>query len=300
MKILITGGTGFIGRTLCPALISAGHSLTIFSRYPGRVNNTYGSKVVALSAMKTLTESHEFNAIINLSGAPVFGELWSEERKKTLLQTRIDMTQDLVQFIAKAQIKPEVFLSGSGIGFYGDQGDTILDESSPAYDDSFSRQLCIQWEAEAEKAKEYGVRVCQLRTGIVLGKDGGFLKPLILPFKLGLGGRMGSGNQWMPWIHLDDHVAICQMLLENTELAGEFNLTAPHPIINREFTKVLARILRRPAFLPLPTWALKLLLGEMSELLLGSQRIIPKRLLDAKYQFKFSELETAMRDILHN
>lgn len=300
MKILITGGTGFIGRTLCPALIAAGHSLTIFSRYPGRVNNTYGSKVVALSAMKTLTESHEFNAIINLSGAPVFGELWSEERKKTLLQTRIDMTQDLVQFIAKAQIKPEVFLSGSGIGFYGDQGDTILDESSPAYDDSFSRQLCIQWEAEAEKAKEYGVRVCQLRTGIVLGKDGGFLKPLILPFKLGLGGRMGSGNQWMPWIHLDDHVAICQMLLENTELAGEFNLTAPHPIINREFTKVLARILRRPAFLPLPTWALKLLLGEMSELLLGSQRIIPKRLLDAKYQFKFPELETAMRDILHN
>jgi len=300
MKILITGGTGFIGRTLCPALIAAGHSLTIFSRYPGRVNNTYGSKVVALSAMKTLTESHEFNAIINLSGAPVFGELWSEERKKTLLQTRIDMTQDLVQFIAKAQIKPEVFLSGSGIGFYGDQGDTILDESSPAYDDSFSRQLCIQWEAEAEKAREYGVRVCQLRTGIVLGKDGGFLKPLILPFKLGLGGRMGSGNQWMPWIHLDDHVAICQMLLENTELAGEFNLTAPHPIINREFTKVLARILRRPAFLPLPTWALKLLLGEMSELLLGSQRIIPKRLLDAKYQFKFPELETAMRDILHN
>ncbi len=298
MKILVTGGTGFIGRALCPALIAAGHSLTIFSRYPGRVNKTYGNQAVALSAMKTLTESHEFDAIINLSGAPVFGELWSEERKKTLLQTRIDMTQDLVQYIAKAQIKPKVFLSGSGVGFYGDQGDTILDESSPAHDENFSRQLCVQWEAEAEKAKEYGVRVCQLRTGLVLGKDGGFLKPLILPFKLGLGGRMGSGNQWMPWIHLDDHVAICQMLLENTELSGEINLTAPHPVINREFARILARVLRRPAFLPLPGWTLKMLFSEMAELLLGSQRVIPKRLMDAGYQFKFPELETAMRDIL--
>jgi len=298
MKILITGGTGFIGRALCPALIAAGHSLTIFSRYPGRVNKTYGNQAVALSAMKTLTESHEFDAIINLSGAPVFGELWSEERKKVLLQTRVDMTQDLVQYIAKAQIKPKVFLSGSGVGFYGDQGDTILDESSSAHDDNFSRQLCVQWEAEAEKAKEYGVRVCQLRTGLVLGKDGGFLKPLIFPFKLGLGGRMGSGNQWMPWIHLDDHVAICQMLLENTELSGEINLTAPHPVINREFARILARVLRRPAFLPLPGWTLKMLFSEMAELLLGSQRVIPKRLLDAGYQFKFPELETAMRDIL--
>jgi len=157
MKILITGGTGFIGRTLCPALIAAGHSLTIFSRYPGRVNKIYGNQVIALSAMKTLTEAHEFNAIVNLSGAPVFGELWSEERKKVLLQTRIDITQDLVQFIAKAQIKPEVFLSGSGVGFYGDQGDTILDESASVHDDNYSRQLCVQWEAEAEKAKEYGV-----------------------------------------------------------------------------------------------------------------------------------------------
>ncbi len=298
MKILITGGTGFIGRALCPVLIAAGHSLTIFSRYPGRVNKTYGNQAVALSAMKTLTESHEFDAIINLSGAPVFGELWSEERKKVLLQTRVDMTQDLVQYIAKAQIKPKVFLSGSGVGFYGDQGDTILDESSSAHDDNFSRQLCVQWEAEAEKAKEYGVRVCQLRTGLVLGKDGGFLKPLIFPFKLGLGGRMGSGNQWMPWIHLDDHVAICQMLLENTELSGEINLTAPHPVINREFARILARVLRRPAFLPLPGWTLKMLFSEMAELLLGSQRVIPKRLLDAGYQFKFPELETAMRDIL--
>jgi uncharacterized protein len=300
MKILITGGTGFIGRTLCPALIAAGHSLTIFSRYPGRVNTTYGNKVVALSAMKTLSVSHEFDAIINLSGAPIFGELWSDERKKTLLQTRMDITQDLVHFIAKAEIKPEVFLSGSGIGFYGDRSDRILDESSPAHGDNFSQQLCAQWEAEAEKAKEHGVRVCQLRTGLVLGKDGGFLKPLILPFKLGLGGRMGSGTQWMPWIHLDDHVAICQMLLENTELEGKINLTAPHPVINREFTRILARTLRRPAFLPLPTWALKMLLGEMSELLLNSQRVVPKRLLDANYPFKFSELDAAMRDVLQH
>ncbi len=301
MKILITGGTGFIGRALCPALIAAGHALTIFSRYPGRVNETYGNKVVALSAMKTLTASHEFDAIINLSGAPIFGELWSEERKKTLLQTRIDTTQDLVHFIAKAEIKPKVFLSGSGVGFYGDQGDTILDESSSARGDNFSQQICAQWEQEAEKAKEHGVRICQLRTGLVLGKGGGFLQPWILPFKFGVGGRMSSGRQWMPWIHLDDYVTICQMLLENTELEGKFNLAAPNPVINREFVRILARILRRPAFLPLPAWTFKMLLGDMSEILLNSQRVIPKRLLaDADFKFKYTDLESAMRDILQH
>ncbi len=247
--------------------------------------------------MKTLSESDHFDAIINLAGAPIFGKCWTDERKQILLHSRIDTTQDLVQFIARAQSKPEVFLSGSAIGFYGNQGDTILDESSPGHDD-FGHQLCVKWENEAEKTKEYGVRVCLLRTGLVIGKKGGFLQPMILPFKLGLGGRLGSGKQWMPWIHIDDHVAICLVLFNNTELEGAFNLTAPNPITNQVFAQTLARTLHRPAFLPAPAWILKPLLGEMSELLLGSQRVIPKRILGAGYQFEFAELEAALQQVL--
>ena len=193
--------------------------------------------------------------------------------------------------------RPEVFLSGSAIGFYGNQGDTILDETSPGHDD-FGHQLCAEWEQQAKKAKEQGVRVCLLRTGLVIGAQGGFLQPMLMPFKLGLGGRLGSGEQWMPWIHIDDHVAICLALLNNTELEGAFNLTAPNPVTNQNFAQTLAGILHRPAFLPAPAWVLKLMLGEMSELLLGSQRVVPKRMLDAGYSFKFTELDAALRDVL--
>lgn len=297
MKILMTGGTGFIGQTLCPALLAVGHTLTVYSRYPDKVNTILGDQVMPLNSLRTLSETDHFDAIINLAGAPIFGKRWTDERKQVLLHSRIDITQDLVQFIARAHTKPEVFLSGSAIGFYGNQGDTILDETSSGHDD-FGRQLCVEWENEARKAKEYGVRICLLRTGLVIGKNGGFIKPMILPFKLGLGGRLGSGKQWMPWVHIDDHVAICFTLLNNTELKGAFNLTAPNPVTNKVFAQTLANTLHRPAFLPAPTWILKLLLGEMSELLLGSQRVIPKRMLDADYQFKFTELDAALQQVL--
>jgi len=298
MRILITGGTGFIGQTLCPTLISAGHSLTIYSRFPGKVRKIFGNQVTSLNSLQSLTDSNHFGAIINLSGAPIFGELWTDERKQFVLDSRIDTTQELIRFIARAQNKPEVLLSGSAIGYYGDQGDTILDETFTTSGNSFSQQLCTQWEEEAEKAKQHGVRVCQLRTGLVIGRNGGFLQSMILPFKLGLGGRMGSGMQWMPWIHINDHIAICQTLIEHTELEGKFNLTAPNPVTNKEFTRILALALRRPAFLPLPAWLLKLLFGEMSQLLLNSQRVIPKRMLESDFQFKFTELESALRDVL--
>ncbi len=297
MKILITGGTGFIGQTLCPALLAAGHTLAVYSRYPEKVNAILGDQVIPLHSLLALSESDHYDAIINLAGAPIFGGRWTNERKKILLHSRIDITQDLVQFIARAHTKPDVFLSGSAIGFYGDQGDTILDETSIGHED-FGNHLCVEWENEAEKANQYGVRVCLLRTGLVVGKNGGFLQPMILPFKLGLGGRLGSGKQWMPWIHIDDHVAICQELLNNIKLEGAFNLTAPKPVINKVFVQTLASTLHRPAFLPAPAWVLKSLLGEMSKLLLGSQRVMPKRILDAGYQFKFTELEAALQHAL--
>ncbi|MCC6922781.1 MAG: TIGR01777 family oxidoreductase [Nitrosomonas sp.] len=302
MKILITGGTGFIGRSLTPALLADGHSITILSRYPGKVESVFGKKTQQIGSMSDLTDQVHFDAIFNFAGAPIFGSRWSNAHKTVLLNSRIHTTQTIIDYIERAKTKPSVLLSGSAIGIYGDRGDTILDETAPLpvpTEDDFGHQLCVTWEKTAEKAKTQNIRVCLLRTGLVLGKNGGFLQPMLQPFKLGLGCKLGSGNQWMPWIHRDDYVAICKTLLENNTLAGVFNLTAPNPVTNSTFTETLARLLKRKALLTMPTWALNLLLGEMAQLLTGSQRVIPKAILDSGFQFKYTELETALADVLH-
>ncbi len=301
MKILMTGGTGFIGRSLSPALLADGHSVTILSRYPNKVESTFGRKIRQINTMTDLADYDHFDAIFNFAGAPIFASRWSDDRKAELMNSRINTTQKIIEFIERAKTKPSVLLSGSAIGIYGDQGDTMLDESASiptSAQDDFSHQLCAAWEKTAEKAKAFDVRVCLLRTGLVLGKNGGFLQPMILPFKLGLGCKLGTGDQWMPWIHMDDYVALCKALLENNTLSGVFNLTAPNPVTNSQFTQTLARLLKRKAFLTAPAWALNLLLGEMSQLLTGSQRVIPKRLLDAGFQFGYTELEAALEDVL--
>ena len=299
MKILITGGTGFIGQALSPALLADGHSVTIYSRYPNKVASIFNNKVNHLGSLHDLSKHDHFDAIINFSGAPIFANRWTEERKQVLINSRSGTTQRRVEFIERTETKPSVFLSGSAIGYYGDQGDAEIDESASVNpQDDFGHQLCMAWEKTAEKAKEHGVRVCLLRTGLVLGKNGGFLQPMLLPFKLGLGGKLGSGNQWMSWIHMDDYIAICKTLLENSMLEGVFNLTAPNPVTNRDFTRELAKQLKRPAFLPMPAWMLQLLLGEMSQLLLGSQRIIPKNILDSGFKFRYTELKAALEEVL--
>ena len=187
MKILITGGTGFIGQTLCPKLLTSGHLLTVLSRTPNKVVKIFGNQVTPISSLLALSNSDHFDAIINFAGAPIFGGRWSDRRKKILHHSRIDVTQGLVDFIARAERKPNVLLSGSAIGFYGDQGDTIVDETSSGHDE-FGHRLCVEWEQQADQAKAHDVRVCLLRTGLVVGKHGGFLQPMILPFKLGFWG----------------------------------------------------------------------------------------------------------------
>ncbi len=303
MKILITGGTGFIGRSLSPALLADGHSVTILSRYPNKVESVFGKRIRQIDSMSDMTDQDHFDAIFNFSGAPIFASRWNDARKTVLMKSRIDTTQKIIEFIERAKTKPSVLLSGSAIGIYGDRGDTILDETAslPAStEDDFGHQLCAAWEKTAEMAKTHGVRVCLLRTGLVLGKNGGFLQPMLLPFKLGLGCKLGSGDQWMPWIHMDDYVAICKVLLENNTLAGVFNLTAPNPATNSRFTEILAGLLKRKALLTIPAWALNLLLGEMAQLLIGSQRVIPKALLDSGFKFTYTELEAALADVLRN
>ncbi|SET30415.1 hypothetical protein SAMN05216326_11969 [Nitrosomonas marina] len=297
MNILMTGGTGFIGQSLCPDLLSKGHSITVYSRYPNKVKSIFGDQLEQINSLRDLKEDDHFDAIFNFAGAPIFAHRWSDERKQVLLDSRLKTTQQLLDYMVRAKTKPNVLLSGSAIGFYGDQGDTLLDESSVGRDD-FGHRLCAAWEHEAEAAKAHGVRVCLLRTGLVIGKHGGFLEPMIQPFKWGLGGRIGTGSQWMSWIHMDDYVAMCQTLLNNNTLEGIFNLTAPNPVTNRDFTHALATQLKRPALLPMPEWALKLMLGERAELLLGSQRVIPKRLQEAGFHFKYPALDAALADVL--
>ncbi|HHS83505.1 MAG TPA: TIGR01777 family protein [Gammaproteobacteria bacterium] len=297
MKILITGGTGFIGRRLCRLLVDRNHSLTVLSRNPAAGAGIVGDGIDFISDLDTLTPADRFDAIINLAGAPIFAGRWTERRKQLIRDSRIQTTAKLIAFIERSAQKPAVLISGSAVGYYGDQGDTLLDEASTGHDE-FSHQLCRDWEAEAERARQYGVRVCLLRTGLVIGEGGGFLRPMLLPFRLGLGGRLGSGKQWMSWIHIEDHVAMVCTLLENPDLKGIFNATAPNPVTNREFTRTLAHLLRRPALLPVPAGVLRLLLGEMSDLLLGGQRVLPARFQQAGFQFRYPELEPALRQAI--
>ena len=297
MKILITGGTGLIGRRLCKALLAKGHELTVLSRKPETVAAKCGAVV---QAMATLDEWHTdtvFDTVINLAGEPIVDARWTAERKQRLWQSRVSITEALIQCIANATHKPSVLLSGSATGFYGDGGDTILEESRlPATD--FGGQLCSAWESVAQTADAFGVRVCLLRTGLVMDSAGGLLGRMLLPFKLGLAARLGDGKQWMSWIHVDDYVAIVLLLLENQQATGAYNMTAPEPVTNSEFTQTLAQVLHRPALFVAPAFLLKLLLGEMSVLLLGGQRALPTKLQTLGYDFTYANLETALKSLL--
>jgi uncharacterized protein (TIGR01777 family) len=194
-------------------------------------------------------------------------------------------------------VKPELLISGSATGYYGDHGDVVLTELSATHP-NFSQQLCSDWENEAKQAEQFGVRVCLIRTGLVLADGGGLLKRMVLPFRLGLGGRLGSGRQWMSWIHRQDWIAIALMMITDSSMQGAYNATAPNPVTNSEFTQALADCLKRPALLPVPAWLLKILLGEMSGLVLGSQRVLPERLLAQGFSFKYADLSSALNQTL--
>ena len=297
MKILITGGTGFIGSALIKKLLPQKHQITVLSRNTDKVARLFAQSVTPLSDLQTLTASDHFDIIINLAGAPIFDKRWTAAQKTIIRDSRIQLTQQLIDKIATMQQKPQLLISGSAIGFYGDQGDTELTEQSHSIAD-FSQQLCADWEQAALQAEQYDVRVCLMRTGLVLGKDGGLLQRMLLPFKLGLGGRIGSGRQWMSWIHLQDWIAIAENMINDSSMQGAYNATAINPVTNLEFSKTLAEVLKRPACLPLPAFALKTLLGEMSELVLGSQKVLPARLVQHGFEFQFSHLRHALNDIL--
>ena len=297
MKILLTGGTGFIGQSLCARLLAQEHALTVLSRRPDKVSELCGKSVALVNSIKLLKPDDHFDAIINLAGEGIANARWTHQRKNQLLDSRVGITHRLIDFVSIAESKPSVLISGSAVGYYGDQGDNILDEQG-TFTDDFPHQLCAAWEQTAIRATDYEVRTCLLRTGLVIGKDGGFLKRMLLPFKLGLGGRIGDGKQWMSWIHREDLIGMIEYLLTETGANGVFNGTAPHPVTNQEFSQCLANLLKRPALLPVPALVLKLALSEMSTLLLGGQRVIPQRFIDAKFKFHFKTLGTALCEAL--
>ena len=297
MKILITGGTGFIGRTLCHRLLDSGNELIVLSRRPEQVTKLCGESVTAISNLEDLSAEEKINAIINLSGEGIADRLWTKKRKQKLLDSRINITKQLITYVARAKQKPSVMISGSAVGYYGNNNESNLDESTDNPGD-FAQQLCKQWEAAAESVKKYGVRLCILRIGLVIGRDGGFVKRMLLPFKLGLGGRLGNGQQWMSWIHKEDLITIIETLLNASELQGNFNATAPQPVTNAEFSACLANNLHRPAIFPAPAIVLKLLLGEMSGLLLGGQKVLPERLIEQGFPFQYKSLGSALKAIL--
>lgn len=297
MHILITGGTGLIGRSLCAALTALGAQITVLSRRPQQVASLCGSRVQAMQSLDEWTPEIRFDAVINLAGEPIVDAYWTPRRKQVLRDSRIQLTQHLVEKIQQAKSKPEVLISGSAIGYYGIVPEQSLNEDAPHGQD-FSAQLCVDWELAAKKAQEFGVRVVLLRTGLVLDETGGMLKKLLLPFQLALGSRLGNGKQWMSWVHWQDYLRAVLFLLNNVKMKGAYNLTAPVPVTNADFTKTLAQTLDRPAFFVAPAFVLKLVMGERSDLLLGGQKVLPQRLQESGFVFQFSELPNALQEIL--
>ncbi|TCK09596.1 TIGR01777 family oxidoreductase [Marinobacterium mangrovicola] len=292
MRVLITGGTGFIGRRLVAALLARGDDVVVLSRRPESAE--LDARVGLYAELDQI--SGPVDAVVNLAGAPIADKRWSDKRKALLRESRLNTTEQLVRWMAGLEARPKVLVSGSAIGFYGSQGDLELDEeAAPKVD--FAHQLCADWEAEALKAKEQGVRVCLIRTGVVLGK-GGALSKMLPPFRFGLGGPIGSGRQWMSWIHIDDEVAAILHLVDHETLEGPFNLTAPRPETNESFSKTLASVLGRPCIFRVPTPVMQLMMGEAADLVVKGQRVVPTKLMQSGYSFRYTDLKPALTQVL--
>lgn len=296
MQILVTGGTGLIGTALAQYLVQQGNELIILTR-----NATKAQQILPLNniqfveQLSSIQTTTPIEAVINLAGAPI-AKPWSAGYRQVLRASRIDFTQQLVAFLATLSTQPKVLVSGSAIGFYGPQQNIDLLESS-AFVSSFSHELCRDWEMAADHASQQGIRVVNLRTGMVLSKKGGALAKMRGPFLLGLGGPVGTGKQWMSWIHLQDIVRVIEFCLLES-LSGPVNATAPEPVTNKLFATTYGKVLHRPAVLPMPAWLLRAVMGQMAEeLLLTGQKVLPDKLRQAGFEFTFRTLEEALRDV---
>jgi len=301
MKIAIIGGSGFIGRNLAKELAKSAHDIYIFSR-----KNTLPSELQDLEKIKLVSTSkpnsenlEAMDVLINLAGESVIGERWTEKRKEELRTSRINFTKEIINELAKVKVKPKVFLQGSAIGYYGmyeSANPVFSEEANPGED--FLAKLCLDWEKEALRAKDLGIRVILLRTGIVLSPESGALQQMLLPFKMFVGGQLGTGKQFMSWIHIADMIQGILFLIADSNASGAFNFTAPNPCSNEEFSSCLGKVIKRPSFLPVPSFAITALYGEGAEVILKGQNVVPTKLLTSGYTFQFPDLKPALENLL--
>jgi uncharacterized protein (TIGR01777 family) len=303
MKVIITGATGFIGRALSREMLEAGYHVVALSRNAGRGRKILGGGVIVVewdgkSSQGWKELANGAYAIINLAGENISNGRWTQKKKQRILLSRLDAGKAIVEAVAEANEKPRVVIQSSGIGYYGSTSDQMVDESSPP-GKGFLVEVAEQWEASTKQVESLGTRHVIIRTGVVLGSEGGALPRLLTPFRFFVGGPLGSGKQWFPWIHLDDEVKAIRFLMEREGLSGPFNLCAPEPVTMKEFCHTLGKVMRRPSWFPVPPLPLRLIFGEMGhEVLLVGQRAIPKKLLEAGYRFQYPTCNSAFQQIL--
>lgn len=301
MRVLITGATGLIGSNVCDALLARGDEVVGLSRDPAKARQT--NPTVTWHPWDPAVERppeaafEGVDGVINLVGENINQRL-TDDAKRQIRDSRVRGTKNLVDGMLAAAQTPKVLVSQAATGYYGDRGEAIVDETTPP-DDHFLSQVVADWEAEAQAAAKGGARVTILRTGLLLDPEGGLLKQLLLPFKLGVGGPLAGGSQYMPWIHRDDEIGLILWALDNDKVSGVVNATAPNPVTNREFSQALGRVLRRPSFMPAPKFAITAMRGpELTEQIVASMRVVPRRALDLGYRFRFPEIEPALRDLV--
>jgi len=303
LRVLIAGATGFIGRALVPRLQCDGHAVVAWVRSETRALDLLGADVDIVSTSAghdaLVAALSHCDAVVNITGETLLARRWTPARRAELRASRIDVTTQLVSAIEAASPRPRVLISGSAVGFYGDRGDDVLDETSSPRDD-FLSQLCRDWEAAAERATTLGLRVVRLRTGVVIGRAGGALSQMLPPFKAGVGGPVGSGRQYFPWIHLHDLVNLIAVAIQDERYIGAVNAVAPDVVTSRTFARALGRALRRPAILPTPTFVLRGVFGEAAVVVLGSQRVEPEAARSNGFVWKFPSLDAALRDVVRN
>jgi len=297
MHVLVSGGSGFVGSCLVGLLVARGDRVTIVSRNPNRVRTARAG----VRAAAWLPDLSDFDAVVHLSGEPVVGKRWNEAVKAELRSSRLDTTRRIVDGLAAAKKKPGVFVCASAIGSYGSRpGEELTEDSSLAPEGSdFLADLGRDWEAEANRAQaEAGVRTVSLRIGIVLGADGGALRTMLRPFRMGVGGPLGSGKQYFSWIHQEDLARMILFAIDQEGISGPLNGVGPRPVTNKEFSRTLGKVLHRPALLPAPVFGLRLLLGEVAGMLVADQKVLPQKALEAGFEFEHGEIEPALRDLL--
>lgn len=296
MKILVTGGTGLIGGHLVPRLQELDHQVTVLTRHRDTAREKLNDRVTLWDTLEDKQNLDGFDAVINLAGEPIADKRWTTEQKDRLCQSRWRITQKLADLINASETPPSVLISGSATGYYGDLGEVVVTEEEPPHNE-FTHKLCARWEQIACEAQSDKTRVCLLRTGVVLAPKGGILGKMVPPFRLGLGGPIGNGRQYLAWIHIDDMVNAILWLLDN-DLRGPFNMVSPYPVRNEQFAHALGHALQRPAILRVPATVIRLLMGESSVLVLGGQRALPKRLEAAGFPFRWYDLEEALSDVV--